>query len=409
MKLSVNKRSTCRVCGSSDLYKFLEFSDIPLVDDFLTRDELGTEFLYPLKLYVCKCCYLVQTQHDVDLTNYYKDFHYSVSLSPFARRFMRSLAQALFEHYDLKSGDSVLEVGSSDGYQLECLRELGAQVFGFEPSASLAAASNRRNIPVAQTLFSPQTIQLIPTHLLPLRMVITTYTFDHIGDPLTFLKSVKRVLDPVRGLLVMEVHDLPKIIEQHEWGLFEHEHPVYYSAHTIQDTLRRGGFEMLTYKLVPESLRRANSMLVVAKPRGGSFLPSVDIYLNSDKWADIGAYTQVGQQVKESLTNFYQFVQAEHTSGHRLAGYGASGRGILTLAMSGVGTREMVYLCDKNPTIHGYYVPKSHIPVVNPQHVFKEWVDKIVVFSFGYLQEIANELTEYTARGGQLISIREVM
>jgi hypothetical protein len=220
---------------------------------------------------------------------------------------------------------------------------------------------------------------------------------------------VKQVLDPVHGLLVIEVHDLPKIVEQHEWSLFEHEHPVYYSKHTLQGTLQRGGFEPLTYKLVPESLRRANSMLVVAKPQAGAFPPSVDECLNSDKWTNIEAYTRVSLQVKESLTNFYQFMQAERTSGHQLAGYGASGRGILTLAMSNVGTKEMKYLCDKNPIIHGYYTPKSHIPVVDPRHVFEEWVDKIIVFSFGYLQEIAAELAEYTAQGGQLISIREVL
>ena len=82
---------------------------MPLTDDLLRVGEIGTEFLHPLQVYVCEHCYLVQTRHDVDAT-YYKDYHYSVASSPFAQRFMRGLARALFERYGLKSGDSVVEM-----------------------------------------------------------------------------------------------------------------------------------------------------------------------------------------------------------------------------------------------------------------------------------------------------------
>ena len=102
MKLIVNQLSACRACGGHKLSRFVEFLDVPLVDDFLTAGKLGTEFLYPLRVYICEDCHLVQTQHDVDVSGYYKDYHYSVASSPFAQRFMRGLARALFERYGLK-------------------------------------------------------------------------------------------------------------------------------------------------------------------------------------------------------------------------------------------------------------------------------------------------------------------
>lgn len=407
MNLGVNERSACRVCGTDKLSKFLEFPDVPLVDNYLAVDELGSEFLCSLPIYVCERCHLVQTQHDVEATEYYKDYHYSVASSPFAQRFMHSLTQALFERYSLKLGDSILEVGSGDGFQLRCFKDLGARVFGFEPSANLARVSHSQGIPVAETLFLPETIQLIATDLLPLRVVLLEYTFDHLSEPLVFLKSVRQVLDPVHGLLVIEVHDLAKIIERREYCLFEHEHPVYYNVDTMRNTLRQGGFKLLRTDLVPESLRRGNSLLVVAASQETACISSAD--MNEEIEPDMEIYERFGRQIEESLAKFRQFVLDERSSGQRLAGYGASGRGIMTLAMSGVGIEEIAYLCDKNPSIHGYYTPKSHLPIVSPQHLLEDWVDKVIVFSFGYMQEIATELSEYTAQGGKLISLLELL
>ena len=409
MKLSVNECSACRACSSHKLYRFLEFPDVPLVDDYLTVGDLGTEFLYPLRLYVCEDCSLVQTQHDVDTSGYYRDYHYSVASSPFAQRFMRGLAQALFERYALNPGDSVLEVGSSDGFQLQCFKDLGARVFGFEPSASLAATSLSRGVPVAQTLFLPETVQLIPGDLLPLKLVLLTYTFDHLSDPLAFLKCVREALDPTHGLLVIEVHDLAKIIERYEYCLFEHEHPTYYSVDTIRNVLRQGGFKLLNTNLISERLRRANSLLVVAAPQETHYSSDTDTKTKLEYLSESTTYRRFAQEVERSLGHFRELVQTDLSCGRRLAGYGAGGRGIMTLAMSGVGNEEMAYLCDMNSSIHGYYTPKSHLTLVGPQHLLEDWVDEVIVFSFGYMQEIATQLSEYTAQGGKLISLLELL
>jgi hypothetical protein len=409
VNLSVNERSACRACGSNKLIKFLEFPDISLVDDYLTANELGTEFLYPLRVYLCENCSLVQTQHDIDIRSYYEGYHYSVASSPFAQRFMRELAQTLFERYGLRSGDSIGEIGSSDGFQLQCFKDLGARVFGFEPSANLTATSLSRGVPVAQTLFLPETVKLIPADLLPLKLVLLTYTFDHLSDPLIFLKCVRQVLDPTYGLLVIEVHNLAKILERREYCLFEHEHPTYWTVDTMRDVLRQSGFKLLDTNLMPERLRRANSLLVVAAPEQAEYPLDTDTNSTAEYLRNPSTYRRFAQEVERSLRHFQEFVRTECSHGQRLAGYGAGGRGITTLAMSGIGSEEMAYLCDMNSSIHGRYTPKSHLPLVGPEHLLEDWVNEVIVFSFGYMQEIATELSEYTAQGGKLISLLELL
>jgi SAM-dependent methyltransferase len=404
----VKKICNCRSCGSPRLIKIIDFPGVPLVDDYLIQTEIGHEFIYPIEIYFCADCYLVQTQHEIDVHGYYKDYHYSIAASPFARRFMDQLAQIVFQNYNLQPQDSVLEIGSSDGFQLKCFQDLGARVYGFEPSGSLVEASNKIGIPVAQTLFLPETIHLIPSDMLPLKMVLLTYTFDHLSDPVGLLKCINKVLDPVSGILIIEVHDLTKIIERREYCLFAHEHPTYWNLDTISAILEKNGFVLLNANIVPEHLCRANSLLVVAAPVGSKYQCDIG-RSNLEYLKDVDTYIGFAQQVRNSLENFRTIAREKSGRGRRLAGYGAGGRGIMTLAMSEVGGKEFKYLCDMNPHLDGYYTPKSHIPLKSPRYLLDDWVDEVVVFSYGYMPEITANLSDYIRRGGKLTSMLELI
>ena len=118
-------------------------------------------------------------------------------------------------------------------------------------------------------------------------------------------------------------------------------------------------------------------------------------------------FVAFGEDIHRSIGRFREWVKASRRSGRRIAGYGAAGRGILTLAAV-ADPGDFVYVCDKNPSLQGYYTPKSHVPIVGLGRVFeKPRVDEIVVFSFGYFKEIATDLAEYTAKGGKLTSMLE--
>src|SRR6266404_9808056 len=117
MKNDISIRKNCRVCGSERLREFLNLSGMPLIDDYLREDTLGSELIWPLSIFLCLDCGLTQTAHDINERNYYDDYQYSPSVSPFAQRFMQRLAEELWQKYQLRPGDSVIEIGSSDGSQ----------------------------------------------------------------------------------------------------------------------------------------------------------------------------------------------------------------------------------------------------------------------------------------------------
>ncbi len=50
----------CRFCSSADLVKFLDFGEVPLAGGFLRPEDTAEEKFYPLALYFCSHCTLVQ-------------------------------------------------------------------------------------------------------------------------------------------------------------------------------------------------------------------------------------------------------------------------------------------------------------------------------------------------------------
>jgi protein-L-isoaspartate O-methyltransferase len=407
MKCHIHTRSTCRLCGTPGPREFLHFERMPFTDEFVTRDHFGHEFLGDIRVFWCPACRSAQTQHDVEVGEYYRDYRYTVSNSPFARRFMQRLAEESFRRFQLQPGDRVLEIGSGDGFQLAAFKNLGARVLGFEPSADLTRAARDSGVDTIQTLFNCEGVEQIPTDLRPAQVVLLTYTFDHLPEPKPFLELVRQVLDPQRGILLIEVHDLARIVERREICLFEHEHSIYLTALTLRRLLESAGFRLLGDDVLPEHERRGNSLLIAATPATATahavtFQPRpADLALE-----DWPAYLAFGEDVRRGILKLRTHLHTQRNAGRRVAGYGAGGRGVMTLAMAGIGPDDVAYLCDQNPSFHGLHTPATHIPVVAPEHVHSDPVDELVVFSYAYMEEIRARLAPFP---GRLTSILDQM
>ena len=70
---------------------------------------------------------------------------------------------------------------------------------------------------------------------------------------------------------------------------------------------------------------------------------------------------------------------------------------------------KLRYLVDKKPKRDGLVVPKSGIPLVGISALKEKPVDKILVFSFGYMKEIQAELAAFGYRPEQFYSLLDVL
>jgi hypothetical protein len=410
MTYEVRKRPSCRICGNKSFIPVVSFENMPFTDELISFDRRGQEFLHDIEIHWCTSCKTVQNLSDVHVAEYYRDYQYTVSGSTFARRFMQRLAEEAFRRFDFREGDRVIEIGSGDGFQLKCFQDQGAKVLGFEPSEQLTSKAIEIGVPTIKTLFDCEGSGQIPADFLPAKAVLLTYTFDHLPDPKSFLELTRSVLDPQRGIALIEVHDFAKIVARREICLFEHEHSIYLTALSMERLLKRCGFRLLATDLLPDNERRGNSLLVAATPDtnttfSSSFLPSPeDLALDKEE-----TIVRFESEVSEGIQRLRNHIEKEKSLGHRVAGYGSGGRGVMTLAMAGITNQDIDYLCDQNSSFHGLYTPSSHIPIVSPQHILSNPVDELLVFSYGYMNEIKASLAGFLEQGGRITSMLDLL
>ena len=217
------RRMAAGAVSGSPVPEFLDLGAAPFTDDFVTPESRARSSPTWLQVSICRECWTAQTQHDVEVDEYYRDYNYSVAASPFAQRFMARLAQeTLGRRLDLEAR---ARGGLGRRRSTRAVPALGARVLVLA-SAELCATSRAAGVPVAECLFEAGTVGAIPADMRPADVVLLTYTFDHLPDPLPFLEAVGTVLDPSHGVLVIEVYDLEEIMRRRETCLFEHEHLV---------------------------------------------------------------------------------------------------------------------------------------------------------------------------------------
>ena len=401
----------CRACGHPKLKRFLNLPAMPLTDDFVPKEKFGTEFRHDIDVFLCEKCLTAQTQHNVDMGDYYEDYQYAVGGSQKASHFMRRLAgNVVSKYFGGGKGKKVLEVGSGDGVQLLAFKELGCEVLGYEPSSALTRAAESRGIPTIQGLFTPDSAQQLPPPFKHTDVVMLSYTFDHLPQPREFIGATKSILNPETGLLVVEIHDLEKIFARQEYCLFEHEHTIYLTTATVAALCACEGMTVIDFDLVPDAERRANSLIFVATPNGSQHTkkhpaakPSV-----AAEFGEFAFYEAQAQLIQRGIVNLDAFVSRVTDSGKTIAGYGAGGRGVMTLAAM-KSAPKLCYLVDKKPKRDGLVVPKSGIPLVGISALKETPVDKILVFSFGYMKEIQAELAVFGYRPEQFHSLLDVL
>jgi len=404
MNISVYHRDKCRICDSSNLHKWICLSQMPLTDDLRLLDSEEKEFLYDINVYICKDCRTTQLLHDIDVQNYYQCYTYTSSASEFTKKFMSKLALNTFEEYSLKPGCSVIEIGSGDGLQLSYFKKLGAKVFGIEPSRILCKKSEEIGVPVYEGLFNEETITCIPKENLSADVILLTYTFDHMPEPMNFLKLVHRILNKKSGILIIEVHDLDKITDRCEYCLFEHEHLIYLSTETMRNILKLANFDLISMDILPDNERRGNSLLIVAKPNsklGFSCIEYKERLLLSE-------YDKYNEEIIRSINRLDEFVESEISLGRRVAGYGAGGRGVMTLAAM-KSAKKIAYVCDQNENFYGKVTPKSHLPIYHPNKLQEDPVDTLLVFSYGYIDEIKKTVAALQNPPKYIVSLLEVL
>jgi hypothetical protein len=151
-------------------------------------------------------------------------------------------------------------------------------------------------------------------------------------------------------------------------------------------------------------------MLIAAGVKGCQHQPAIEVCPDEYDWLDEWAtYQEFETVIYQSFDRLRETVRAKVAAGQKIAGYGAWGRGVTTLAMAKLTSKDIVFMCDRNPFLHGKYTPGSQIPISPPERLFSEPPDEVIVFNYGYIDEIRRQLAPFTEAGGTLTSVLDLL
>ncbi len=145
----------CRFCNARLTDVFIDLVNSPASNSFLTREALNEpEVYYPLKVYTCSHCFLVQVEEykksDAIFNNEYVYFSsYSTSWLQHAKKY----TALMMEKFSISTSSQVVEIALNDGYLLQYFKEKDIPVLGIEPTNNTADVARSKGIETINEFF----------------------------------------------------------------------------------------------------------------------------------------------------------------------------------------------------------------------------------------------------------------
>ncbi len=397
----------CRFCGTPLHDVFLDLGSAPPSNAFLRAEDLtAPETWFPLRLYTCTECHLVQVdevqKHDALFSGDYVYFSsYSRSWLAHAERYVAHATERL----GLGPDSLVVEVASNDGYLLQYAKARGIPCVGIEPTASTAVTARKRGIETIERFFGHAFAQEFATVRRTADLVVAKNVLAHVPDINDFVAGLSVILAP-GGTITIEFPHLLQLVAQRQFDTVYHEHFSYFSLHTVQRILARHGLRVWD---VEELTTHGGSLRLWVCHAGAAQheTPAVADLLAKEAGAGMleMGYYQGFQHVADQVKNdFLTFLLGCRRDGKQVVGYGAAAKGNTLLNYAGVRPDLLGYVVDASPHKQGRYLPGCRIPVVAEARIRDTRPDFVVILPWNLRAEITAQLAYIREWGGKFVT-----
>ncbi len=400
--MSHTHKDECRVCKGKDLTRIISLGEHPPVDNFTDAAHIKDEKRYPLDVYFCGTCSLIQLLDVVAADElFHGEYAYFSSASKPLVEHFRSYAGDVKKEYT-EAGDLVVDIGSNDGILLQFFTDT-CRVLGIEPSANVAEAARQKGIETIDGFFTiDMAKKIVETHG-KAKVVSANNVFAHIDDLDEIVSAVKELLTD-DGVFVSESHYLLDLVEHMEFDTIYHEHLCYYSVKPLQHLFGRFGMEVFDVQRVNS---HGGSIRVFARKAAGAppessvqELLALEERAGLHTLARFGDFQKNAEAIRDKLVSLVRGFRAE---GKTVTAYGAPAKSGTLLNFCGFTSDDLKYVTDTTPYKIGLLTPGSHIPVVSPEILLTETPDYILLLAWNYREFILEKEHALRERGTKFI------
>lgn len=386
----------CRFCNAKLEKVFIDLVNSPASNSFLTREQLNEpETFFPLKVFVCEKCRLVQVdEYQKSDAIFNSDYVYFSSYSTSWLAHCKAYAELMVNRFKFDSSSLVVEIASNDGYLLQYFNEKQISVLGIEPTQNTAEVAIKKGIPTITEFFGVKLATELVSKGKKADLLLGNNVLAHVPDINDFVSGMKIMLGD-HGVITMEFPHLVQLIDNNQFDTIYHEHFSYLSFYSVKQIFESNGLEMFDVEEIPThggSLRiyakhSEDTTKEVSSAVAELIAKEIEKGINGEAY-----YLGFQKQAEKIKRDLWLFLLEKMKQGKRVAAYGAAAKGNTLLNYCGIKSDLIDFVVDANPHKQNKYLPASHIPVVNEDHLKAQKPDFILILPWNIKEEILEQL-----------------
>lgn len=395
---------TCRICKGTHLTRFLDLGLQPHCNRFLKKEELDQpENFYPLDLYFCDDCALVQMVEVVSPEVMFKDHPYVSGTTATLSEHFRSVAKDLVDTFRIPSGSLVVDIGSNDGTFLKGFSSFPVRTLGVEPATKIAKLATDAGIETVNDFFSSQVASAIRAKHGAAKIINAAGVFFHVDNLDDFVLGVRELLDE-DGVFVVQAIYLMDMIERNSFDNVYHEHVCHYSIKPLEVLFSR--FDMEIFDVRRVAIHGGSIVAYVGKKGRFTRSRNADSLKTEEQKKglyDLKRFEQFAEKAQQIKTELMSILRELKGSRKRIAAYGAPAKGNTLLNYCKIGPDILEYAAEKNELKCGLYTPGMHIPVIREDEARSNPPDYYLLLPWNFGEELLAKERDFRTRGGKFI------
>jgi len=395
---TAKKVINCFICGSTKLEYLFDIGNQPMSGIFPLVNEPDPRSA-PLALERCVNningleCGNVQLSHIANFSEMYgMSYGYNSSLSPFMISHLKSIADNIKKHVEIKANDWVLDIGCNDG---TLLREFGNKtknLVGVDPSAGKFSDIISSKIKLFVEYFPSKACEEFMNGR-KFKSISSIAMFYDLPEPKQFIQKVYENLSE-DGIWTVELAEMNEFLKNLSFDQICHEHLLYLDNKQVVELANEVGFKLI--EITYSEINGGSACYYFSKNKLNEIYPNL-------KRTNISQLDQLKRRIELNKKSVMDYLSQIINENKIVYGYGASTKGNVLGNYYGLNSKIIPYVSDINPYKYGRKTPGSQIPIISHEEMRLKKPDYLLLFIWHLRNEVLIAERDFVMNGGKII------
>jgi SAM-dependent methyltransferase len=379
--------------------KIIDLGFHPYADTFIKKNQLNySEPVFQLSCYLNKQTGIIRNSIITDAKSRYNlyDYSYTSSNSKYSRNYWEEYSKNIKQELKINENSKILEVGSNDGFLLECFRKYTKKIWGVDASKFMCSLTKKNKIKTFNLIFSQKNSKKIKNKIGKVDVIISNNVLNHSNDVLNFIRGAKNLLNQ-DGTFIFELPYWYNLVLHEQFDQIYHEHVYYYILQPLETLLDK--FNLRIIKAVDYPIHGGSLRLIITHKGdiGEALQPcsSIKDKIEEESTLNEQYYKDWGHTIETHISNCKKFLQDLKTSEDvNIIGFGAAAKGCVFLNSAKIDDSIIDVVVDDTDIKQNKFIPGTGIKIVSRDYIKENKVDYILILAHNFKEVVIDSLKD---------------